>query len=353
MFSWVFAAVLAISPPAMEIDPQVAPPAQVMLLPPGLRARLQQDVLAGSPSQHARLDRLLHLVFDKDGLGLTYQDDATGSVAQVYATRTANCLSFTLLFIALAREAGLEAHPQEIRETLAWHQDDGVFYREDHINAIVRISGSEYLVDIARDLVIALHKPELVSDKRLLAHFYNNLAMRDLEQGRIAPALAIMGTALELDPRYAMNWSNAGVLYLRNGDEADAQRAYAKALVLDPANAGALANMANLAQRQGDHDLEARLRKRLERQQENDPLFHYVEAEGYVQAGDYPHAIEHYGRAIRLLGNEPRFYAALAHALALAGDTSRAIKALTRAKWLSNGSARADYRSQIDALLKH
>ncbi|HEV2606538.1 MAG TPA: tetratricopeptide repeat protein, partial [Xanthomonadaceae bacterium] len=243
MFGWVLAAALAISPPAMEIDSQIEPPAQVMTLPPDLRARLQHDVLAGSPSQHARFDRLLHLMLDKDGLDLTYQDDATGSVAQVYATRTANCLSFTLLFIALAREAGLDAHPQEIRETLAWHQDNGVFYREDHINAVVRITGSGYLVDTARDLVIALHKPEPVSDQRLLAHFYNNLAMRDLEQDRIAPALALMGTALELDPHNPTNWSNAGVLYLRNGDEAAAQRAYAKALELDPANAGALANM--------------------------------------------------------------------------------------------------------------
>jgi len=352
MFSWVLAALLAISQPGMEIDPEIEPPAQVMAIPPDLRARLQQEVLAGSPSKHTRLDRLLHLMFDQDRLGLLYQDDATGSVAKVYSTRTANCLSFTLFFIALAREAGLDAHPQEIRETLAWHQDNGVFYREDHINAIVRISGTEYLADVARDSVIALHKPEVVSDERLLSHFYNNLAMRDMEQDRIAPALVLMGTALKLDPRNPTNWSNAGVLYLRNGDEAGAQRAYARALLLDPGNTGALANMANLAQRQGDHDLEAKMHKRLEREQENDPLYHYVEAEGYVDAGDYSQAIEHYERAIHLLGNEPRFYASLAHAQELAGNTRQAIKALTRAAWLSTGSARTDYRSQIDAMQK-
>jgi Flp pilus assembly protein TadD len=353
MSSWVLAAVLAISAPAMEIDSQIEPPAQVMVLPPDLRARLQQDVLAGSPSQRTRLNRLLHLVFDKDGLGLAYQDDATGSVAQVYATRTANCLSFTLMFIALAREAGLDAQPQEIPETLGWHEDNGVFYRVDHINAIVRISGTDYLVDIARNSVIALRKPEPVSDQQLLAHFYNNLAMRDLEQGRIAPALAIMDTALELDPRNATYWSNAGVLYLRNDDETDAQRAYTKALALNPANTSALANMANLAQRDGDHDLEAKLRDRLERQQQSDPFFHFIEAEGYLQAGDYAHAIEHYQRAIHLHGDEPRFYAALAHAHALAGDTRQAIRALSRAEWLSTDTARADYKSQIDALRNH
>jgi Flp pilus assembly protein TadD len=353
MFSWVFAAVLAISPPVTALDPPIEPPAQVMVLPPDLRARLRDDVLAGSPSQRARLNRLLHLMLDKDGLGLVYQDDATESVAQSYATHTANCLSFTLLFIALAREAGLDVYPQEIRETLAWHQDDGVFYRVDHINSIVRINGTEYLVDLARDGVIALHAPEHVSDQRLLSHFYNNLAMQDMEHGRIAPALLIMGTALQLDPDNAVNWSNAGVLYLRNGDEAAAERAYAKALTLEPGNPGALANMANLAQRQGDTTRAEELRRRLDRQQQVDPLFHFIQAEGYEQAGDYSDAIEHYLLAIRLHRDEPRFYAALAHAYAQTGDTRHAIHALNSAKWLSVDTARADYQSQIDQLRKN
>jgi Flp pilus assembly protein TadD len=352
MFGWVFAAALAISPPAIEPDRQVEPPAQVMALPPELRARLQQDVLIGSPSQQTRLNRLLHLVFDKDGLGLVYQDDATESVGQAYATRTANCLSFTLFIIALAREAGLHAFAQELRGTVYWHQDDGIFYRVDHINAIVSINGTNYLVDLARDAVIALHPPEHISDQRLLAHYYNNLAMQDMEQGQIVPAIQLMNTELELDPGNATNWSNAGVLYLRNGDRAAAERAYSKALALEPDNGGALANMANLAQIQGDQDRAAQLRQRLERQEQSDPLFHFIQAEAYEQAGDYPDAIEHYRRAIRMHNDEPRFYAALAHAYTLTGDTTQAIKALSRAEWLSPETARAQYKSQIDALRK-
>jgi Flp pilus assembly protein TadD len=339
MFSWVFAALLAVASPATEPEAIAESPAQVMALPPALRSRLQEDVLAGAPSQRTRFNRLLHLLFDADGLGLAYQDDATASVARTYATRSANCLSFTMLFIALARESGLDAYPQEIPETLAWHQDSGILYRQDHINAVVRLASDGYLVDIARDSVIALRAPRRVSDQRLLAHYYNNLAMSDLEQDRIASALRNIAIALQLDPGYATNWSNAGVLYLRNGDEAAAERAYAKALALDPANTSALANMANLAQRQGDHTREAELRQRLERQQRTDPFQHFLQAADYESAGDYPHAIEHYQRAIRLHDGEPRFYAALAHAYALAGDTRQASKASAHAHWLSARAA--------------
>lgn len=350
MFPWVFAAMLAVSAPAMESDAIVVPPAQTMALPPALRARLEEEVLAGSPSQRVRLNRLLHLVFDDKGLGPVYQDDATESVEQAYATRSANCLSFTMTFLALARAAGLDAYPQEIPETLAWHQDNGIFYRVDHINAVVRIGDNGYVVDIAGDSVIALKERAHVSDQRLLAHFYNNLAMRDLEQDRIAPALQEMGTALELDPGFATNWSNAGVLYLRNGDEAAAERAYAKALALEPANTSALANMANLAERRGDRA--AQFRERMERLQQNDPFFHFLQAVEYEHAGDYLHAIEQYQRAVWLHGGEHRFYAAIARAYVLGGDMRHAIKALGRAESLSNGAVRDGYKSQIDAMRK-
>lgn len=349
MFSWVFAAVLAVSPPAME----AMPPAQVMALPPALRERVQEEVMAGDPSQRTRLNRLLHLLLDDKGLALVYQDDATASVEQTYATRTANCLSFTMLFLAMAREAGLDAYPQEIPQTLAWHQDNGILYRVDHINAVVRVGIHRYLVDIAGDSVIALQGPVQVSEQRLLAHFYNNLAMQDLEQDRIAPALQNMNTALQLDPGFATNWSNAGVLYLRNGDEAAAESAYAKALALEPANTSALLNMANLALQRGDHAREVEFRRRLQHQQQGDPFYHFLQAVEYENSGDYAHAIEQYQQAIRLHDDEHRFYAALAHAYVLAGDTRLAIKALARAEWRSTGATRSDYQKQLDELRKY
>jgi tetratricopeptide (TPR) repeat protein len=353
MFDWILAALLAnpAQPPLPDAaEPPPASPAQVMALSPELRARLHDEVLAGTKSPRARFNRLLHLVFDPGGLGLAYQDDATRTVAQTYATHTANCLSFTMLFIALAREAGLDAHPQEIRETLAWRQDSGIFYRVDHVNTIVRIGDTEYLVDILRDSVIALDAPKTVSDRRLLAHYYNNLAIADLAQNRIAPAMNEMETALGLDAGYATNWSNAGVIYVRNGDDAAAEKAYAKALALEPNNTSALANRANLAEREGDHASEEQFRRRLDRQQQSDPFFHFLQAEEDEQAGDYAHAIGHYEHAIRLHAGEPRFYAALAHAYALSGDTRSAIRAYQHAEWLSSGSAREDYRKQADAL---
>jgi Flp pilus assembly protein TadD len=354
MFAWALAAALAVSTPAPAAVPDsaadIVPPAQVMALPPALQTQFHNIVLADQPVPVVRLERLVHFMFDADGLGMTYEDDATYSVEQAYASRKANCLTFTLLFLALAREAGLDAYPQEISETLVWRQHDGTIYRNSHVNAGVRIGGHARTVDVAGDSMIALKRPVTVSDRRLLAHYYNNLAVAHLEQGHVSAALPFMATALGLDPTYATHWSNAGVIYLRNGDADAAGRAYAKALELDPQNASALFNTVGLAHRNGDTQREAEFRQRLTRVEQKDPLHHFMQGMDYESAGDYPHAIEHYLRAIHLHRGEHRFYSALAHAYIKAGDTRRAIKALARAQAVSNGATRAAYRAELNNL---
>lgn len=350
MLATVLATALLVSRPTAVATQAAEAPAQVMALPPELRARLKNEVIDRSSSQRERFNRLLHLVFDPGGLDLAYQPDSTLSVAQSYARHSINCLSFSMLFTAMAREAGLDAQPQEIRKTLAWRQDNNILYRVDHINTIVTIHGTGYLVDVLRDSVIHLEKPQPLSDRHLLARYYNNLSMHELEMGNLQPAMQNMEIALQLDPGYSVNWSNAGVVHARSGDIAAAHDAYARALAIEPNNASAMANMASLAEHEGDSGRAKELRSRLEKLNDIDPLYHFLQAELNEQSGDYPRAIEHYRKAIRLLGDEPRFYEALARAYLKSGDRQSAIRNLRRAMRWSNGQQRDEYRKQVDAL---
>src|SRR5207342_3707986 len=123
MYALLLAVALTLPAPAGDMPaapttpttvPVPAAPEAVMALPPQLRQRLHDEVLAKPSAPQERLDRLAHFMLDADGLGIAYQESATYSVEQTYATRTANCLSFTMLFVVLAREAGLDVQPQEI-----------------------------------------------------------------------------------------------------------------------------------------------------------------------------------------------------------------------------------------------
>ncbi|HEY0504434.1 MAG TPA: transglutaminase, partial [Lysobacter sp.] len=79
----------------------VAAPDEVVALPPPLRERLYREILHDNPSAHDRLQRLGAFMFSPEGLGMTYVEAANHTVAQAYEARTANCLTFTMLFLAL------------------------------------------------------------------------------------------------------------------------------------------------------------------------------------------------------------------------------------------------------------
>ncbi|MFS8063971.1 MAG: tetratricopeptide repeat protein [Luteimonas sp.] len=351
MSSWLLAVALALSTPvpAAVVAADPIPRSEVMAMPPGLRAQVHEIVIGSDAAPTQRFQRLMNFVVDSHGLGVTYEEDATYTVAEAYANRKANCLTFTLLVLALAKEAGLEAYPQEVGETLSWREVDGTIYRDNHINAGVRVGGHRYTIDPAADLVFLPRSPVKVSHERLLSHYYNNVAVDRLQQGRIDAALQNMAVALDLDPSYATLWSNAGVMQLHNGNAAAAERAYLKALALDPVDASALFNMVQLLHRLKD-PRERGYRQRLARVEQKDPLQQFLRALDCERAGDYPGAIVNMRRAIQLKPDEHRFYAALARIYERAGDITRARSALASAQSHSRGKIHAGYQAERDRL---
>lgn len=335
--------------PAMPAPVDPIPQSQIMALPPELRAQVDAVIRAGDPGPTQRFQRLMNFVVDDHGLGMTYQEDATYTVAQAYATRQANCLTFTLVVLALAKEAGLEAYPQEVGETLSWREVDGTIYRDNHINAGVRIGSHRYTIDPAADLVFLPRPPVTVAHERLLAHYYNNVAVSRLQEGNLDAALRDMAVAQKLDPGYAALWSNAGVMELHAGDPRAAERDYGRALALDPRDASALFNMVQLMHRNGDRR-EVEYRQRLARVEQKDPLQQFLQGLDYERAGNFPRAIASIRRAIQLKSGEHRFYAALARLYQRVGDFTRARSALSSAQALSAGKTQALYRAERDRL---
>ena len=352
MIVWVLAVALALPVPAAA--PETAPPTreQVMAVPPQLQAQLQAEVIAPAHGDLDRLQRLLRFMGDGErGLGLRYQENATYTVAETFLNRQANCVTYTLMFLALARLAGLEAYPQEIEETLSWQQLDDIVYRSNHVNVRVRVGMQRYLVDVGGEFVVGRRPARRISMQRALAQYYNNRAVALLSEQRIPAALAHAGIALELDPGYPTTWSNTGVLRLRSGDRAGAERDYATALKLDPDNASALFNLVGLYQRSGDHGREALFRKRLQKVERSDPFHQFLLAMEYEKQGDGARAVRHYLRAIQLHGDEHRFYSGLARAYLLDGKPRRARRALERALSLVKEEAtRASYQARLEQL---
>lgn len=336
---------------ARPVEPVLAliPPesAQVMHIPEALRQEFRVYVLDQATEPQQRLERLVDFLFLPEGLGMRYDQDATHTIAEAYQTRTANCLSFTLLTVALAREAGLQAHGQQIAQSLAWRREGNTIYRSIHVNAGVRLGARNLTVDVAWDQVIASDPPARVSDARLLAHYYNNRSVELMAADQLDAARAHAAVSMRLDPGYATSWSNAGVLDLRAGLIEQAERDYRHALTLDPMHPSALVNLGAHYQRLGEPERAAEYLRRVDSLRKRDPLHHFILALDFEKQGDFAQAVRHYRRAIRLHAGEYRFHAGLARAYTQSGDHRRAERAQRRADQLQQSDTRRMRR--IDA----
>ena len=334
-----------------QAAPHLPRPDEVMAIPEELRQAFQKEVLDVTAFPEARMDLLVKFTFDRQGLGITYNSDATRTVAESFQTRTVNCLSSTLLVVALAREAGLKAQGQRVDGVLVWGAKGEVAIQSQHVNAIIEVPGlRRFVVDVDSSDVLAAEALNPIGDEQLLAYFYGNRAMELMMDGRIPEAQDWLREALRHAPDDASLLNNAGVLSLRLGEVKTAESQFLQAVENAPRHISVLSNLVSLYQRQGDVVQEAHWRARSEKVLRKAPYYQYQLGEQHESAGDMQAAIRYYRRAVDLKKTEHRFHLALARAYFAVGELRKAERELTTARDLAEGAPRQRYQDKLAAL---
>lgn len=325
-------------------------PEQIMAIPPALRQMLYERVIRPHGARGPRLEALVHLIFDDDGLALSYASAATHTVSETFATGTANCLSFSLLFISLAREAGISARAQEIGQVLSWYQDQRTIYNFGHINVQIRVDGRSGTVDLDSSVLMDRRGPTVISDERLFAHYYSNRGSELMGEDQYTASRVYFNHALDMDATLPNIWNNLGVLEAREGNDRAAWSDYAQALRIKHDHIASLSNMINLYRRQGDQPAADKLLARLTSLREVDPFHQFTLGRQAESQGDYATAIRYYRRAVSLYPSAHQFHFGLARAYFLRGENRLAERELVRARSLGPESERTRYQAKLDSL---
>jgi len=319
-----------------------------------MRDMLRTQVINHSYSREQRLQALVEMIFDRHGLDLQYDADATFTVSEIWQQRRANCLAFTLMFVALAREAGIQARVQEVGQVVSWYQDQaqGLVYSVGHVNAGVGFAGRFATVDLDRNVLYDRRGPLPISQARALAHFYNNRGAERMASGDLVGARTFFNAALAQDNSFAATWNNLGVLENRTGDTAAARRALETALRLDGRQDAALTNASALYRKLGMVMQAQALEQRLQSVQREDPFAQYMLGAEAERAGRLDQAIRYYRQAVRLYDTAHQFHFGLARAYFLAGQLRRADRELLRAQALGGAPQQARYQAKLDSLAR-
>ena len=335
---------------------RVPTPEEVFAIPADLRTMLQKQVIQRSYSRDQRLQALVEMIFDQHGLDLQYDANATYTVSDIWQHRRANCLAFTLLFVTLAREAGIQARVQEVGQVVSWYQDQdqdaGVVYSVGHVNAGVDVGGRFGTVDLDRNVLYDRRGPVPVSRARALAHFYNNLGAERLADGDFGGARAFFDASLAQDSGFAPVWNNLGVLDHREGNNEAARQALDRSLQLDGRQDAALTNASALFRSLGLTAQAQSLERRLKSVQREDPFAQYMFGARAERAGQLDQAIRYYRQAVRLYDTAHQFHFGLARVYFLAGQLKRADRELLRAQELGGAPEQARYQAKLDSLAR-
>jgi tetratricopeptide (TPR) repeat protein len=331
--------------------PEIVSADEVMELTDEMQGFLDQHINPNARDAF-KLNQLIYAVITRASFGLTY-DDKTRTPAETFSARSGNCLSFTYLFVVLARGVGLDARFQEVDIPPDWSFDSDTYVLNRHINIHVKLDGTrDHVVDFNIENFQGDYETEVISDRRALAHFFNNLGAELLKDGDTAGAFhAFTRAIVDNDREFSPAWANLGALYSRNGLDNQAEQAYLQALELDKRNYSAMSNLTALYDRRGDSVEAERYRNKVRSHRRQNPYYRYHLARVAFYAGEYDFAIDHLKYAIREQRDEDRFLFLLGLVYMEKGDAKRSLRYLTRAENVAKSEARkAVYSSKIRRL---
>jgi Flp pilus assembly protein TadD len=297
------------------------------------------------------LQTLVSLVFAEGDLGFSYVSQ-TKTASETFRDRSGNCLSFTNMFISMARYLGFNARLREVEIAPTWSKRGRLITFNRHVNVAVPIGGVPYVVDLFPRVDRIEIGGRIVSDDRGVAHFYNNKGADNLALGNFSLALAYFEKALEIDPKAAFVWANLGVAQGLQGEVEAAERSYLTAIDLEQKNMIAIANLAKLYERLGREELAAKYSERVEDFQETNPYYHYSLGQEAYESKQFEEAIRHYEKALKRKSKEHHFHFALAKAYTHLGKTEEAIEHLKKAhEYAPSGAGRNRYGEKLEILM--
>ncbi len=297
-----------------------------------------------------QLRTLVRKVFQQNSLNFTYVPQ-TRTAIETFTKRGGNCVSFTFLFLAMARHLGLDARFREVDIVPTWSQVGNIISMSGHANAAVFIGGQGYLVDLFPRVDRIDLQGRIVPDGRAVAHFFNNRGVDELATGHPDSAIDYFRKALEHDPSTPFVWANLGVAHAFQGNYQEAADSYQKALQLNPAEMVAMSNLAAVYERMGRPNEARKYQAKVKKFNQKNPYYHFHLGLQAYQSGAYRESITHFKCALKLKSVEHNFYLAMAKSYAQLGEMDKATDYLKQAaKYAPDEAWKIRYEEKLQLL---
>jgi len=282
---------------------------------PEMRAWARATVPTGAGDEE-RLQQLLLALLQRDGRELRYDRDRTATAVEVWRDGVANCLSFTHLYIALAREVGLPVYYLRVADSPRYEREGELVVASEHVAAAWGPPHRRRVLDFSERPVGEYHRTQVISDLTAVALYYSNLGAGRVRAGQVEAALDPLATATRIDPELPDGWINLGVALRGMGRLSESEAAFRRALEADARAVSAYNNLASLLVQLGRGEEARHLLELTDRQANRNPF-------SYLALGDLSLALGRHEEAERLYRQALRRHPGAAEPLAALGECAR------------------------------
>ncbi len=306
-----------------------------------------ERAVAQASSSSSKTEALHHALMEQTGRGITYSALNTTTGIEAFAQRQANCLSYTLLFVAMARHLGVNARYNEVLLPPTWDmREDNTYLFMRHVNAKVasrrmnfgwvRLMDSFEVADIVIDLEMRLYRPHypqhFIDNNEIAAQYYSNRGMELAASGERDRAFLYLRRALLLNKTASYIWNNLGSFYRRQGMLPLAEVSYLQGLTVNARDPSILYNLVGLYELLGNRERSEYFSSRVKLHREANPYYQYQQAQQQFTDGNYPAARIAIERSLKAEKKEPRFYYLAADIYQKLGETRLVEKMRTKAE---------------------
>jgi len=285
----------------------------------------------GLADDYSKVVELVDLIMDRARLHVIYDRGASLSADEVFQGGVANCLSFTNLFIAMAREVGLEAVFVDVIEVEEIDATGEIIVHSGHICGGVFQNNTFMLIDFAPDPMRRYVRYTIIDDIEAIAHFYNNLGYQAGVAGDNGMDIEYYRMATRIKPDFSKAYNNLGVALTQRGQFDDAEAAYHQAISLSPNFGEAYGNLANLYFYRQNYRMAMEHYRKAVKYSTTDYYFHSRLGSVYLAMEKYDGAIQEFRKALRRKPGYPPALNGLGLAFFHKGDYSRAVDYLKKA----------------------
>ena len=257
-----------------------------------------EDAVGHHGTQEDRLRYLHRYLSDAGYVNFQYLPERSLTARQAFRERRGDCIAYTNLFLALARQIGVRAYFVHVNQVKNYYERDGWSFTSSHVAVGAGHGPTAVIIDFSREISDWwLSVYETIEDSAALALFYNNVAVQQMVEGQRPEAERLFRFLLARAPELPELYNNLGVLLNRDHRHAEALTFLEAGMERFPTYEPVFTNALTSARGGGRPDLVRDLQKKGKSAAQADPFFLFAKGLSFYQDAHFDLAASELSRA--------------------------------------------------------